>query len=396
MQLIKRGSVGPAAAEVRATLVSLGLLTEAGRDPRTYGEELHESTLSSTGVLFDAACELALREFQQSRGLVADGIVGPETWRALVAARWRLGDRVLHRSVLDPMVGDDVHELQERLLEMGYDVGRADGVLGVRTESALKAFQREVGLVADGTFGPGTMRALRQLGRKVVGGRPQMLRESAMFYHAGPTLTGKRVVIDPAHGGTDHGAVVPDGMMQWTESHLVFDLAHRLEGRFAAIGVRADLTRGPDNYRNNTERAELANAVGADVLISLHLESHPNPDAQGVATYHYGTGSGTTSTVGERLAGLVQREIVVRTGLQDCRTDAKTWEILRLTRMPAVQVELGYLTSPVDRARIIDPGFRDTVAEAILIAVQRVFLPVESDVKTGTLDLSAVQAMQVG
>ncbi|HEV2088350.1 MAG TPA: peptidoglycan-binding protein, partial [Cryptosporangiaceae bacterium] len=115
MQLIRRGSTGAPAAEVRTTLVTLGLLADTASAPADPDD-----------VLFDAACELALREFQQARGLVVDGIVGPESWRALVAARWRLGDRLLHRSVTDPMVGDDVRALQERLLEMGYDVGRAD------------------------------------------------------------------------------------------------------------------------------------------------------------------------------------------------------------------------------------------------------------------------------
>ncbi|GAA0272396.1 N-acetylmuramoyl-L-alanine amidase [Cryptosporangium japonicum] len=382
MQFIKRGTVGPAAAEVKSTLVTLGLIAD------TAASEPAED------VLFDAVCELALREFQQSRGLVVDGIVGPETWRSLVAARWRLGDRVLNRSVSEPMLGDDVRELQERLLEMGYDNGRADGVFGQRTETALRAFQREVGLAADGTVGPLTMRALRQLGRKVVGGRPQLLRESAMLYHAGPALSGKRVVIDPGHGGADVGVVARDGMLTWTESHLVYDLASRLEGRFSAIGVRADLTRGRDHERTPSERAALANTVDADLLISLHIDSNPNPLANGVATYHFGTGSGVSSTVGERLAGLVQREIVARTGMLDCHTHAKTWEMLRLTRMPAVQVELGYLSSPMDRPRLIDPSFRDTVADAILIAVQRVFLPTEADVKTGSLDLSALHAMQ--
>ncbi|TQS41471.1 N-acetylmuramoyl-L-alanine amidase [Cryptosporangium phraense] len=381
MQFIKRGTTGPAAAEVKSTLVTLGLIADSGPE-------------SPDDVLFDAVCELALREFQQSRGLSVDGVVGPETWRSLVAARWRLGDRVLHRSVSEPMLGDDVRTLQERLLEMGYDVGRADGIFGQRTETALRAFQREVGLAADGTMGTLTMRALRQLGRKVVGGRPQLLRESAMLYHAGPALSGKRVVIDPGHGGNDPGMMAQDGPMTWTEANLVYDLANRLEGRFSAIGVRADLTRGRDHERTGAERAALANTLGADLLISLHIDSNPNPAANGVATYHYGTGSGVSSTVGERLAGLVQREIAARTGLLDGHTHAKTWEILRLTRMPAVQIELGYLSSPIDRPRLIDPAFRDTVAEAILIAVQRVFLPVEADVKTGSLDLSALKAMQ--
>jgi N-acetylmuramoyl-L-alanine amidase len=111
-----------------------------------------------------------------------------------------------------------------------------------------------------------------------------------------------------------------------------------------------------------------------------------------VATYHYGAASGVTSTVGERLAGLVQREIVVRTGMQDCRIHAKTWDLLRLTRMPAVRVDVGYLTSPADRERLIDPRFRDRVVDAVLAAVQRIYYPVESDVPTGSIDVRALRA----
>jgi N-acetylmuramoyl-L-alanine amidase len=377
VQLIRRGDRGPAAAEVRSTLVVLGLL-EAGA--------------VVDDAVFDGACELALREFQQGRGLTADGVVGAETWRALVAARWRLGDRVLTWSVTDPLVGDDVHTLQERLLEMGYDVGRADGVFGSRTSAALSAFQREVGVPADGTFGPTTMRALRQLGRRVVGGSPQLLRETLLLHHTGPALVGKRIVIDPGHGGTDRGVVVADGMLQWSESDLVYDLAARLEGRLSALGVRADLTRGRDTGAADRDRAAFANASGADLLVSLHLDGHRNPQASGVATYFYGTGSGVSSSVGERLAHLVQREVVVRTGMLDGRTHYKTWELLRLTRMPAVRVEAGYLTSPVDRARLVDPSFRDAIAEAILVAVQRVFLPTDADVATGSLKMSALRA----
>ncbi|HEX3733506.1 MAG TPA: N-acetylmuramoyl-L-alanine amidase, partial [Mycobacteriales bacterium] len=84
-----------------------------------------------------------------------------------------------------------------------------------------------------------------------------------------------------------------------------------------------------------------------------------------------------------------------RTGLRDCRTHAKTWEILRLTRMPAVQVEVGYLTSEHDRAQLADPDFRDAVADAILAAVQRIFLPHNIDCDTGTLDVQRLRAMQL-
>ena len=142
-----------------------------------------------------------MRAFQQSRGLSADGIVGEETWLVLDGARWRLGQRALYHGVSDPFTGDDVVQLQERLLEMGYDPGRCDGIYGQRTARAVAQFQREVGLDPDGSCGPQTLNALRRLGRKVVGGRPQLLRETVAFGSSGPALLGKRIVIDPGTAG---------------------------------------------------------------------------------------------------------------------------------------------------------------------------------------------------
>ncbi|GIE87164.1 N-acetylmuramoyl-L-alanine amidase [Actinoplanes regularis] len=372
MRSIRRGDTGPAVSEIRSILTVLELLSDPEPD------------------LFDEHLENAVRAFQQSRGLGVDGMVGDETWRALDGARWRLGSRTLFHSVPDALTGEDVRALQERLLEMGYDTGRPDSVYGARTAHAVAQFQREVGLTPDGSCGPQTMKALRRLGRKVVGGRPQWLREAEAFRQSGPNLVGKTIVIDPGHGGgEDAGVVVPDGPLRWTEADLVFDLAARLEGRLAAAGMRVHLTRGPSPAEpmSGTERAALANTLGADLLISLHLDGQNSPAAEGVATYHYGTGSGSSSTVGERLANLVQREIVVRTGMHDCRTHAKTWDLLRLTRMPTVRVDLGYLTSPVDRERLINPMFREQIVEAILAAVQRMYFPVERDVPTGSIDV---------
>jgi N-acetylmuramoyl-L-alanine amidase len=368
---IRRGDNGAAVAEIRSILVGLELLETASD-------------------VFDEDMDTAVRAFQQSRGIGVDGLVGPETWGALDSARWRLGSRTLFHSVPNALIGEDVRELQERMLEMGYDSGRADSIYGPRTARAVAQFQREVGLSPDGSCGPQTMKALRRLGRKVVGGRPQWLREAEAFRQAGTNLMGKTIVIDPGHGGGDDlGVVVPDGPLRWNEADLVFDLAARLEGRLAAAGMRVHLTRGPQPTSTLTgaERAELANGLNADLLISLHLDGHESDDAHGVATYHYGTGSGLSSTVGERLANLVQREIVVRTGMRDCRVHAKTWDLLRLTKMPTVRVDLGYLSSPVDRDRLVNPLFREQIVEAILAAVQRMYYPVELDVPTGSIDV---------
>jgi N-acetylmuramoyl-L-alanine amidase len=386
MQVIRRGDRGHAVVEIRTILATLQLLPP-------------DDAPTDIDVVFDAAAERAVRGFQQARGLTVNGEVNEETWRALDAARWTLGSRVLAHEQPEPLFGDDVRQLQERLLELGYDLGRADSIFGRRTAAALASFQREVGLVADGACGPQTMAALHRLGRKVIGGRPNLLRETERFHSAGPALLNKRIVIDPGHGGGDAGVSVPDGRLRWTEADIVFDLAARLEGRLAAAGMRVHLTRGPSasEQLSESERASLANELGADLLISLHLDGHANPEASGVATYHYGQygDGGITSTIGERLAALVQREVAVRTGLRDCHIHAKTWDLLRLTRMPAVRVEVGYLTSPEDRAMLVDPLFRDRVVEAIVAAVQRMYLPIDSDIITGSLNVNDLRSLSV-
>ena len=79
--------------------------------------------------------------------------------------------------------------------------------------------------------------------------------------------------------------------------------------------------------------------------------------------------------------------LVARTDLLDCGIHGKSWDLLRRTRMPAVRLEVGYVTHPGDAARLADPAFRDTVAEAATVAIQRLFLPPEEDQPTGVLRL---------
>src|ERR1700712_3320961 len=144
MEALRPGSTGPAVAEVQTVLRTLRLLA---------GDPVQPAGAIAT---FDEATELAVRHFQQVRGLSVDGAVGDETYRALSEARWSLGDRLLRFDPEHPARGDDVRRLQELLLELGYDAGRADGILGGDTEAGLRTFQRDYGLTADGTCGPGT------------------------------------------------------------------------------------------------------------------------------------------------------------------------------------------------------------------------------------------------
>ncbi len=375
MQPLGPGDRGPAVADVHAALRALTLLPAGGA--------AEEASLDQ--AVYDPATELAVRHFQQVRGLTVDGRVGEETYRALSEARWSLGDRLLHHDPVRPMRGDDVTNLQDRLHELGYDAGPVDGVFGPETEVGLRAFQRDYGLTSDGTCGPATLRALRQLGRKVTGGRPQLLRQSASFVESGPHLIGRRIVLDPGHGGTDTGYTFGET----TEADLVLDLASRIEGRLAAAGATVYLTRGREQDPSPAERTAFANDARADLFLSLHTDAHRSEHARGVASYYYGTGSGASSTVGEQFANLVRREVVARTGMLDLGSHPKTWDLLRMSRMPAVRLDVGYLSHPVDRLLLLDARLRSTVASAVLAAVQRLFLPAEADPPTGTFILPA-------
>jgi N-acetylmuramoyl-L-alanine amidase len=264
-------------------------------------------------------------------------------------------------------------------------------VFGAQTELALRSFQRDYRLTVDGICGAETVRGLRQLSPRTRGGRPVLLREQERVRRAGPRLRGKRIVIDPGHGAADPGVVAGEVH----EADLMWDLARRLEGRMMATGMEALLSRGQDTDPDDAERAHFANEEGADLFLSLHCDVNASPLAQGVASFHFGTVHGATSTLGETLAGFIQRELAVRTGLKDCRTHPKTWDTLRLTRCPAVRVEIGYLSNPDDLSRLADAAFRDIVAEGILVAVKRLYLLGENDQPTGTFTFADVLAHEM-
>ena len=316
--------------------------------------------------------ESEIRSFQQARGLSVTGLVDEVTARALEEAQWKLGDRSLNLQEPPLMHGDDVAALQSRLTEMGFDCGRVDGIYGPRTELAVKDFQKSVGATVDGKCGPATIIALIRLTKIVSGGAPSILRESANQKNRGPALANKTIVLNP------------DG-----DDPLVYDVAVRTEGRLLALGASVFLTRGEKNNPSESERIAFTNNSNADLMISLHEDSYRNENAHGAATYFYGSEAhGVHSIVGEKFASLVQREICARTDFANCRTHAMTWDLLRLTKAPAVRIDLGYKTNPGDIGRMSRPDFRDVIAEALVIAIQRLYLAAEDDAKTGTLRIS--------
>ncbi|WP_111511304.1 N-acetylmuramoyl-L-alanine amidase [Mycobacterium kyogaense] len=387
MSSLRRGDRSAAVTEIRIALAALGMLDDPDDDLAT-GRRV-------AADVFDGELDHAVRAFQQHRGLLVDGIVGEATYRAIKEASYRLGARTLNHQFGAPMYGDDVATLQARLQDLGFYTGLVDGHFGLQTHNALMSYQREYGLFPDGICGPETLRSLYNLGSRVTGGSPHAIREEELVRSSGPRLSGKRIIIDPGRGGADHGLIMNGPSGPLSEADILWDLASRLEGRMTAIGMETFLSRSAGASPTDAERAATANSVGADLMISLRCEAQASPAANGVASFHFGNSHGSVSTIGRNLADFIQREVVARTGLRDCRVHGRTWDLLRLTRMPTVQVDVGYITNPGDRATLVSPAARDSLAEGILAAVKRLYLLGKNDRPTGTFTFAELLAHEL-
>jgi len=143
---IEHGARGSAVEDVQQRLLRLGYeLGASGVDGVFLGETYE-----------------AVRSFQRSRGLAENGVVGPETWAALVDASFTLGDRLLYLR-LPYFHGADVRTLQGALNVLGFACGSPDAIFGAYTERAVREFQANTGQPADGIVGPDTVRSIMRL-----------------------------------------------------------------------------------------------------------------------------------------------------------------------------------------------------------------------------------------
>lgn len=146
MRPIRKGDRGAAVEDIQRRLIVLG------------------ADLGPTGVdgVFLGATYAAVCAFQRDRRLDEDGEVGPQTWSTLVDATFTLGDRLLYLR-FPYLHGEDARALQSALNALGFACGEIDGIFGAFTERAVRDFQANSGLAADGIAGPDTVRALEAL-----------------------------------------------------------------------------------------------------------------------------------------------------------------------------------------------------------------------------------------
>ena len=325
MEPIARGSIGEAVRDVQRRLLGAGLRIDA--------EEL-EGT-------FGPSTEGSVREFQQTRGLPVDGVVGGETWGQLVEAGYRLGDRTLY--LRSPAFrGDDVRELQRTLNALGFDAGKEDGIFGRRTADGVREFQRNVAAKVDGIVGLDTVREMSRFRPTLEGPSRAIVREEEAAREPGFALEDAVVAVD-ADGS--------DGLIA-----LATAIAAELEHR----GARPVLLRGTAEPPPLADRVRRANAGEAILLLAVGAGTE-----DGCACFHFGTPS-THSPMGRRLAGAILSSLVSRLGVGDRGVQARSIAILRETRMPAVLIELG----GSEESKTSDPVFLEEAAAAVVAGIE--------------------------
>lgn len=147
--------------------------------------------------------------------------------------------------------------------------------------------------------------------------------------------------LDPGHGGHDPGAIGSNSK----EAENVLKVALALEKKLKAQGHEVKLSRRTDVYLTLTQRANLANAWGADIFISLHDNSAVNKTATGFETFIF-NGQVSSNTI--KLQQHVHKAIANGIGLRDRGLKRANFAVVRQTNMPALLIEYGFISNLTD------------------------------------------------
>jgi N-acetylmuramoyl-L-alanine amidase len=220
-----------------------------------------------------------------------------------------------------------------------------------------------------------------------------------------------RVVIDPGHGGEDEGAVFYDRGTKVTEKQITLALAREAATQLRARGFMVFLTRDRDRDLALPARTQLANQLGADVFLSVHLNSKPSVhsrDAEGIETYILNNATDASSrrlaklensvlgmsatdapemtdvalilkdlrldanlAESKRLACMVQQNLVGATSPhKDRGVKQALFHVLLGADMPSILVEAGFITNSRDRAYVLSRDGQRSMGMAIAGAVE--------------------------
>jgi N-acetylmuramoyl-L-alanine amidase len=165
-----------------------------------------------------------------------------------------------------------------------------------------------------------------------------------------------RIVIDPGHGGHDPGTIGIGGVQ---EKDVILPISLDVAEILRKQNIEVIMTRDTDNFISLEGRTDMANDIDADLFVSIHANAInlSRPDVNGLETYYYQSG--------RRLAEVIHWSILNGVKIDNRNIRRARFYVLRHSAMPAVLVEVGFLTGAVDSSNLKDPNYRRQMAEAI-------------------------------
>lgn len=184
----------------------------------------------------------------------------------------------------------------------------------------------------------------------------------------------KIITIDPGHGGSDSGAVGPNG---YTEKEGAFAISQKVASILNQSGAKVVMTRDSDvdvygpnaSARNELQaRVDVGNNANSDIFVSVHCNAFVNPAANGTQTFYYGS-----SYQGQRLAQSIQEKMIEANGLRDRGISTCNFYVVKHSYMPAVLIETAFITNYDEEALLSDDEWQTTMAKAIAEGINEYF-----------------------
>lgn len=171
------------------------------------------------------------------------------------------------------------------------------------------------------------------------------------------------IALDAGHGGRDPGGVAGDVL----EKDINLEIVNRISALAESeSGLKPVLTRTSDVTVDNLDRLQRAEAAGAAIYVSIHTNSYDDPSVHGAQTMVDDTRSpDDTSWL---LAESVQTALITATGARDRGVQSQAL-YLQHTKLPAISVEVGFITSSDERPKLLSPAYQDKIARGILAGI---------------------------
>lgn len=185
-----------------------------------------------------------------------------------------------------------------------------------------------------------------------------------------PVVSKKVVLIDAGHGGEDFGArstTTP----RYQEKNLTLSTSKLLKTYLEQMGFAAIMTRSEDVFVALEKRAKIANQLKPEIFVSVHYNSAPSKEAEGIEVYFFRSKEDQTRTKASRLlAQDVLNKVEESTGAKSRGVKHGNFLVIRETVIPAILIEGGFLTNSSEMDRIKDPAYLKKIAWGIAKGVQ--------------------------